>query len=338
MSDRNTTILQAFRDQAKDGILGIYSKFCYDINLIENQRIKDIFNFISFVINCDSKEILQTIYRKKTHFTYSIDTYQFESKIKNEFLKLYNKELLQISNLQKNDMGLYEAGVEFSIIATSVGAYVKNSPDNFKDDWNRPSLASPHFCANFIRNDMLGTAPIPHFMYGFCSMEPYSLVLSGSNDIHSSGASLVSKAERVLEKYYAPNNQINNTAFNKDYKFNEMDFKRIQNGQKKQPDYILVFRRNRIIDNLEEAKKASIQWDNLPIVVVDIDLCLRNEKQKVEDLLYNFYSNPSEELLNCIITKIYNNRITDSTFANDIDIENLKEYLSDNTLEHKNNI
>ena len=25
----------------------------------------------------------------------------------------------------------------------------------------------------------------------------------------------------------------------KEYKFNEMDFKRIQNGQKKQPDYIL---------------------------------------------------------------------------------------------------
>ena len=35
-----------------------------------------------------------------------------------------------------------------------------------------------------------------------------------------------------------------------------MDFRRIQNGEKKNPDYIIVYRENGEISNLEEAKKS----------------------------------------------------------------------------------
>ena len=100
----------------------------------------------------------------------------------------------------------------------------------------------------------------------------------------------------------------------------------------------MVFRRNGIIVNLEEAKKASTQWDNLPIVVVDVDLCLINERKKLKHLLNEFYTYPSEELLSSIKTKIYNNRITGSTFANDIELKKIEDYLSENSIEHKNHL
>lgn len=328
LSDHHS-FLSGFRDQIVNGLSRIYHIYKTDIDLIESTELKKLFSFIKKVLETNSEEELEQIY-KEIQNNY-IDSYKLESQLKNELLKLYNKELLQLDNLKQNKDGLYEAGTEFSIIATSIGAYVTNTPENYKTDWNRPSLASQHFCTNFIRNDMLGTAPIPHLMYGFTHMEPYSLLLSGPTDIYSSGAEFISKAYKE-EVYYAPNNQINQTAYNQKYKYNEMDFKRIQNGQKKQPDYILVFRKNGLISNLEEAKKASIQWDNLPIIVIDIDLCLKSEYNKLIELINQFYQLPTLEIYNQIKTKILNNRITEPTFAENINLNELKEMINSDSI------
>lgn len=328
LSDHHS-FLSGFRDQIVNGLSRIYHIYKTDIDLIESTELKKLFSFIKKILETNSEEELEQIYKEIPN-NY-IDSYKLESQLKNELLKLYNKELLQLDNLKQNKDGLYEAGTEFSIIATSIGAYVTNTPENYKTDWNRPSLASQHFCTNFIRNDMLGTAPIPHLMYGFTHMEPYSLLLSGPTDIYSSGAEFISKAYKE-EVYYAPNNQINQTAYNQKYKYNEMDFKRIQNGQKKQADYILVFRKNGLISNLEEAKKASIQWDNLPIVVIDIDLCLKSEYNKLIELINQFYQSPTLEIYNQIKTKILNNRITEPTFAENINLNELKEMINSDSI------
>lgn len=328
LSDHHS-FLSGFRDQIVNGLSRIYHIYKTDIDLIESTELKKLFSFIKKVLETNSEEELEQIYKEIPN-NY-IDSYKLESQLKNELLKLYNKELLQLDNLKQNKDGLYEAGTEFSIIATSIGAYVTNTPENYKTDWNRPSLASQHFCTNFIRNDMLGTAPIPHLMYGFTHMEPYSLLLSGPTDIYSSGAEFISKAYKE-EVYYAPNNQINQTAYNQKYKYNEMDFKRIQNGQKKQPDYILVFRKNGLISNLEEAKKASIQWDNLPIIVIDIDLCLKSEYNKLIELINQFYQLPTLEIYNQIKTKILNNRITEPTFAENINLNELKDMINSDSI------
>ena len=320
----NTSGLRAFRNFIKNGMGRIYKLYHKDINLIEDEEIKKMFQFIETVLNSESDEELLKIYNEKSEFEH-LDTYKLERLIKNEFLKLYNKELLQLSSLKQNADGTYEAGVEFSIIATSIGAFVKNNPENFKDNWNCPSLASQHFCASYIRNDMLGTAPIPHFMYGFCSMEPYSLLLAGSTDI-GSNSSFVSKAYDG-EEYLGPDSQINQTAYNHRYHYNEMDFRRIQNGQKKQPDYILVFRRKGDIPNFNEAKKASDDWGGLPIVIIDVDLCLENEHRKVKEMLNEYYNNPTQELFSALKTKILNNRVTDANFESDIDLTNLEKMI-----------
>ena len=322
-------LLRGFRDQLINGMQRIYNLYSKDIELIESNELKELFKFVKSVIENDNEIELEEIYNSLKEGY--IDSYKLEAQLKNELLKLYNKELLQLNNLTINQDGLYEAGTDFSIIATSIGAYVKNSPENYHTDWNRPSLASQHFCTNFIRNDMLGTAPIPHLMYGFTHMEPYSLILSGATDIYSSGASFISKAFQD-EIYYAPDTQINQTAYNQKHKYNEMDFKRFQNGKRKLPDYILVFRKNGTIPNLDEAKKASLQWNNLPIVVIDIDLCLKEEKNRLLALINQFYQLPTLEIYNQIKTKILNNRITEPTFAENINLNELKEMINSDSI------
>lgn len=320
----NSNMLRAFRDQRKNGIRKIYYLYGEDIHLIENEELKGLFNFIKKVIECESPEELEEIYNNIVPT--KLDTYKLESLLKSEYLKLYNKLLLNPKTLQQNEEGLYDAGVDFNIITTSVGAYHSIRPENYKTDWNRPSLASPHFCASYIRNDMLGTAPVHNVLYGFSSMGANSLALSGAGDIYSHGTSLVSKSENS-EKYYGPEKQLYKSAQHNKFKYNEMDFKRIQDGVKKSPDYILVFRKDGIIDNIEEAKKASADWDNLPIVVIDVNKVLDSEKEKLVNLINEFYSNPTKEQYENIIIKITNNRVIEPTFAQNIDLEELHKLI-----------
>lgn len=320
----NSNMLRAFRNQRKNGIRKIYYLYGEDIHLIENEELKGLFNFIKKVIECESPEELEEIYNNIVPT--KLDTYKLESLLKSEYLKLYNKLLLNPKTLQQNEEGLYDAGVDFNIITTSVGAYHSIRPENYKTDWNRPSLASPHFCASYIRNDMLGTAPVHNVLYGFSSMGANSLALSGAGDIYSHGTSLVSKSENS-EKYYGPEKQLYKSAQHNKFKYNEMDFKRIQDGVKKSPDYILVFRKDGIIDNIEEAKKASADWDNLPIVVIDVNKVLDSEKEKLVNLINEFYSNPTKEQYEKIIIKITNNRVIEPTFAQNIDLEELHKLI-----------
>ena len=129
-----------------------------------------------------------------------------------------------------------------------------------------------------------------------------------------------------MQIFKTPNEQINNTtAINiKNQSYNEMDFRRSQGGKIKQPDYILVFRENGQVPNMFEAKRASKQWGDMPIVVVDKDKCLESEKEKVEKMIKQYEREPSEALNKEIKQKIKNNTITRGDFG--VDIKN-KEIL-----------
>lgn len=147
-------------------------------------------------------------------------------------------------------------------------------------------------------------------------MSNSALALSGVKDIHSSGAEygFVSKA-MIDEAYYSPENQINKTQ-----KYNEMDFYRIQNGKRKQPDYIIVFRKKGKVKYMDEAKIAQEQWNGLPIVIVDEDKCLEAERQKVYEMRAS-YEAGDKSLAGPIYQKVRNNRVTRSSFCEDIDLE-----------------
>lgn len=163
-------------------------------------------------------------------------------------------------------------------------------------------------------------------------MDNDSLALLGSKDLVSSGDihGFVSHTH-IEEKYHSPDNLINNTDG-----YNEVDFFRMQNGVRKQPDYIIVFRENGEIKYLEEAKKAQKQWGGLPIVVIDKDKCLEAEKQKVNNMLIE-YHNGNKQLAKQIYQKIRNNRQTNKNFCEDIDIEILKQEIELQEQKEENN-
>ena len=237
--------------------------------------------------------------------------------LNNNYLRIKNDSICLGSNI-------IEAGTDFKIIMTSVGAFWRESiPKDYKADWNRPAIGTQHFCTSYIRNDMIGTAPIRSICYGFASMREDALMLSGPNDLNSSYGGFVSEAF-CKEKYLSPEKLINHT-----YRYNELCYRRIQGGEKKQPDYILVFRKDGVIENMREAQRASKQWGNMPIVIVDIDACLKSEKAKVKEMLSDYSQNPSLELAKEIAQKVRNNRVTDTSFCRDFEAQlvNIRKYL-----------
>ncbi len=293
-------------------------KFGQDIELIQDEELKTYIKGIKKIIELESPELLEELFNNVMSVE-KINPIIIEKKLKKEYCKMYNEGLFNIEDAKKieGQSNMYDAGTDFKMIITSVAPFVKNQPENYYKDWNRPSIDSQHFCTSYIRNDMMGHTEVPHICYGFAKMSEDSLVLSGSKDISSSDMEFVSIAY-CNERYLSPDRQINETIV-----YNEMDFKRIQNGEKKQPDYIVVFRKNGEIDNIEKALKASEEFGELPIVVIDVDKCLEVEKQKVNELQKEYKETKKPVKAQELYQKIRNNRVTDASFCEEINLEQL---------------
>lgn len=289
-------------------------KFGEDIEAIRDDDLKYFVKSVKAILEMtseDDKKLLENIYRDVEPIEHR-NQLKIERMLKTEYGRLFNEGLFKSEQGKIVESNVFEAGTDFRMIVTSVAAYRNNDPDNYYVDWNRCSLGSQHFCASYIRNDMIGTAPIPHLCYGFSEMSDDALMLSGNSDIYSSGVAFESTSERD-EAYYTPNSQIDKTNY-----YNEMCFRRFQCGKKKQPDYIVVFRNEGQIPNIDEARKASIQFksderfpNGLPIVVVDVDKCLEEERRKVEKMIKDFNHDPTIEKAKRIKQKIRNNKVSE---------------------------
>ena len=303
----------------------IISRFEEDIDEIEDEDLKAYIKSLQEILKIENPEVLKEIFEQVEELE-TINPLLMERMLKTEYCKLYNRDLFNLKNAEKLPDGenVYNAGTDFKMIITSVGAfYTNNSVIDYKKDWNKPKIGSQHFCASYIRNDMLGHAPVPHICYGFCEMAEDSLMLSGPSDIYSSGVSFESTARRN-ERYLAPNNQIANTI-----RYNEMDFRRIQKGKKKQPDYIVVFRKDGKIPNIDKAKKASKDFEGLPIVVIDVDECLASERKKVEEMFEEYKKTSDPQVGIKLLEKLRNNRVTDYDFCRDTDMDKTLQSLKD---------
>lgn len=312
---RNATIMKLFGidiETAEELII----QYGHDIDCIEDNEMKYFIKALKEIMRVEEPSVLKEIFDNCEYV--DMDRITIERYLKIEYAKLYNEGLYtpKKEDSVAGQANVFEASVDFKMIITSVGAYVShNKKTNYKEDWNRPSIGYQHFCTSYIRNDMIGTAPINTICYGFYDMEDSSLVLSGSCDIYSERG-LVSDGAGM--RYYSPDTQINRTV-----DFNEMDYKRIQNGKRKQPDYIVVFRENGNIDNWDEAIKAQKQW-NIPIVIIDKDRCLESERKKVKDMISEYDRNPSKELAKEIVQKVRNNRVTNQKFCKELDEKIMK--------------
>ena len=277
----------------------IIDKFGEDIEHIEDSDEKYYVMSLKQIMDIDQIDMLYQMYEECDEVGL-IDKTLIDRCLKSKYAKLFNKDLYEPSEemqIQYEDfesvipiddeekrkeiygelqkLKIYNAGNNFKMMVTSVAPFMENAPTDFKQDWNRPAVASQHFCASYIRQDSIKTIKIPYVCYGFTKMSEDALVLSGTHDIGSSGISNFVSNSYGAEKYYSPDTQIEKTDL-----YNEMDFRRVQNGKRKQPNYIVAFKRNGNIDNLEMVIKATKDWGgNIPIVIIDVDEC-EKEAQK----------------------------------------------------------
>lgn len=314
---KNAVYLKIFghdRKIAKENI----KMFGEDIEKIGSEEYIAYIKALKGIEDIYDEDVLKEIFESCEWL--QIDPVSIRKNLKREFCKMYNDGLYKVPEDKEN---IYEAGTDFKIIMTSVKAFgMKTRIDwSYEEDWNRPSLESQYFCTSYIRNDMIGRAPVYSVCYGFSEMQEDSLLMAGIEDIYSGGKEFVASAWGE-QKYYSPDEQINHTE-----KYNEINFKRIQGEEKKQPDYILVFKEYGKFLNLEEAKKAQKDWWGLPIVIVDIDKCLESEYQKVENLIEEYKKSNNPEVAKNLFQKVRNNRQTRGSFAIGLeeDLEEIKK-------------
>jgi len=306
----------------------IVDKFGEDIYQIENGDEKEFVISLQKILSCEDETILQQIY-DEFETIIQVDKTLMERNLKNSYGKLFNKDLYSPNReariedeqlpeeLRGHNLEIYDAGIDFKMIITSVGAFKEHKVSTFPEDWNRASIGTQHFSASYIRNDMLGTAAIPYLCYGFLDMKEDALMLSGPKDISSAYGEFAGFAYGDNEKYYTPDTHINKTE-----NYNEMDFRRIQGGVKKQPDYIVVFKRDGKISNNDIIMRAFREWEGkLPIVIIDIDRCLKKESQEVYEMLDAYEETQSLDIAKEILQKVKNNRCTDNEFCTDIQEE-----------------
>lgn len=306
-----------------------------DVKKFPDSQIKDYLSSIKSIIEENNGVEIQKIYKQLGEQTASLDRVSIERQIKNGFLSLYNNNLFNTQQgIKSQEENVYFAGTDFNMLIHSVSALSLDKNQGWKKEaWMRPSLESRNISASYIRNDMMGTAPISSVCFGFSNIELGNLNMMSNTDIGTfSGSSLAANSSRG--RFFVPDSLINNTIHRTGYSHNEVDISRIQKGEKKEPDYIVVFKRNGRVPNMELAKEAQKDWiseerpEGLPIVVVDQDLCLYTETKRLIDLITTFKQDPSQELAQDIYYKIKNNRHHEMNFAKAVDLD-IQQWMQD---------
>jgi hypothetical protein len=154
----------------------ILKKYGKDIDEIENNDLKYLIKSMEAIISISDIKILEAIW-EEVNPSERFERFTVERCLKSEYANLYVRDLFQVKDaklIEGFGEDIYELPEdengnikEFNMIITSIAPFVLNVPENFCEDWNRPSIASQHFCTNYIRRDMLGRAPMPYLYYGF---------------------------------------------------------------------------------------------------------------------------------------------------------------------------
>lgn len=141
-------------------------KYGENIDDLPNSDCKNYILSLKEIMDIEDGQILNKIYEElKQTKNVDINKTMIERNLKTEYWKLYSGDLFKVENAKEVDKGVYEAGTDFKMIITSLGAFHSGNIENYEKSWNRPSIACQHFCASYIRNDMIGTAPIYNICY-----------------------------------------------------------------------------------------------------------------------------------------------------------------------------
>ncbi|MEG1009721.1 MAG: hypothetical protein RSF67_07940, partial [Clostridia bacterium] len=173
----------------------------YDLNSLsitdENIDLFEMYMAIINIINEDDSALLIELYQEfskqlspKPNF---MRTVVFENLLRKGFAKDLTTSVYKCDQdyIFKDNVKVYDAGTDFKMIVTAIGAYQTdfNSGDNYKEYWNSPTIRSHGNCCSLIGNNNLSMANAKNVIFGFSSMDVNMLLLSSSMDINSTPSS-----------------------------------------------------------------------------------------------------------------------------------------------------
>ena len=286
--------------------------------------------------------------QKETSFNY-MQPVLIESELRDMFSHELNEVTFKTGKQPKKNiegLEIYDAGTDFKMIMTSVGAYQGNlKVDNYNDYWNSPHIRSHGNCCSLIANNNLSTATISNICFGFEDFEAGMLLRAGNKDLNSTIYSRNLDVSTRPGTFMLPNDLINATRGT----YNELVYERRdlsdkRQKKKKNPDYLVFFEefegeniesltdedieaetdeeKKRILKEQkriwEETKKAAKDFSKtnkdgklvpLPIVKINREECAKSEIQKIQNAFNKYMETKDESLLPNIITQFENNRI-----------------------------
>lgn len=286
--------------------------------------------------------------QKETSFNY-IQPLIIESELRDMFLQELNRASLKLdTRVPQNVDGIqvYDAGTDFQMIITSVGAYQGNfKTDNYYEYWNSPHIRSHGNCCSLVANNNLSTAAIRGICMGFSEFEPGMLLRAGNKDLNSTVYSKDLDVSQRSGMFMLPNDLINSTRGT----YNELVYERRnlstnRKNYKKNPDYLVFFEefdgenietltaediekepdeeKRKILHEQKriwkETKRAAIDFSStgengeiipLPIVKINREQCAINERNKIDEAFKSYLETRDISLLPSIVTQFENNRV-----------------------------
>ena len=206
----------------------------------------------------------------------------FENAMRKTFAQNLNMSVFKCGDnyTLEGDVKIFDAGTDFKMIVTAIGAYQSNfeDKDNYKEYWNSPTIRSHGNCCSLIGNNNLSMANPKNVIFGFSTMDDNMLLLSSSRDINSTPSSRqfniateqgLGRNYTIDEKKYSsigrmglgiefsnPDNLLDNTRGD----YNELVYERRDLSSnptfyKKNPDYIVYIEEYENIDEYFEQYK-----------------------------------------------------------------------------------
>lgn len=316
----------------------IIAKFNLDgINFDRDNNYISMYRSIYNIVNeTDVSKLFQIYDNISNNCDFNLDYMTislFENGMRDIFLRHLTNSTFKCNNENyevQDGVKIYDAGTDFKVILTSVGAYKPEMETqlNYSQYWNSNSIRSHGNCCSLIANNNLSTATIRNICLGFSNFEDGMLLLSGSNDLNSTPTSRQINSQDHFGEFMSANSLIDNTRSD----YNELVFERrnlssTRGHYKKNPDYVVMF--EELIDNdvnnqeldeetkqllseqerIKEISLKAAQDFDIPIVKINREKCAVSELFKINKMVEEFYQTHNPALLTRIVVDFENNRM-----------------------------
>ena len=318
----------------------------------ENVDLFEMYKAMLDIVGEDNPDVLIDTYNQfssqmSPHPNF-MRTITFENSMRKVFAQTLNSSVYKCTDSYTINDGvkIFDAGTDFKMIVTAIGAYQGDFPDqeNYFDYWNSPTIRSHGNCCSLIGNNNLSMATPKNIILGFSTMDDNMLLLSGCKDLNSttssrnfniaSEESFGTNPDDPYIEFSNPDILIDNTRGD----YNELVYERRDLSSnplfyKKNPDYIVFIEEYENIDDyfeeykdnpdalaylneqkksqehqLEQSLKAAKDF-NIPIVRINRETCAKQAIFEIEQLLSEFENTLNPEYLERMICQFENNRV-----------------------------